>query len=153
MIRDTCVQWLRFNNTRRDPQYTCALSEIEQREKRIYESKTWSEFDEEEVVNIAARNNWLDLLQNCFENNKPLSCEACRIAADFGNLDSLKLLRLNNCPWNEKTVSCAAYSGFLEIVIWARAQGCPWNSYTWKYTKGKHPHIVKWLEENNCPRQ
>jgi hypothetical protein len=153
MYRVVQLKWLRFNNVEQEPEYVAELADMHHKELCLYESKDWSKFKTREVVNIAARNNWLDLLQWCIENKKPRNEEACRIAADFGNLESLKLLRANDCAWNEKTVSCAAYSGFLEIVIWARANGCPWNSYAWKYAKDKHPHIVKWLDENNCPHE
>ncbi len=151
MHRVKHIEWLRFNNVKQEPEYADGLADIHREELHVYESKDWSKFETNEVVNIAARNNWLDLLQWCIENNKPRNEESCRISADFGNLESLKLLRANRCSWNEWTVSCAAYSGFLEIVIWARENGCPWNSYTWRYAKNKHPHIVNWLRENNCP--
>lgn len=144
------LQWIRFNNVKRNEIDDKNLRDLEEKEHLIYVSKDWSQFKINEVCNIGAKNNWIDLLEWCHKTNKPKTAETCRIACDFGNLEALQLLRQQNCEWNEKSVSVAAYNGFLHILIWARENGCPWNDYTCKYSV-KQTHINDYLKKQKCP--
>lgn len=76
-------------------------------------------------------------------------------AAMRGHLDLIKHVRGLGVRWDDRVCWMAAYYGHLHVLEWVRSQDppCPWDSWTLRCaTHRKHDHVVKFCEDNHCPR-
>ena len=119
---------------------------------RYYLERKWDQIIK--LVPYAAKNGYLDLLKWYKKNgNDPFDSFICSIAAVNGHLHILKWARENNCHCQyENIAGGAAYGGHLEILKWALENKCFIYSKCSVYQdalEGKHPHMIKWLKEND----
>lgn len=76
-------------------------------------------------------------------------------AAMRGHLELIKHVRGLGVRWDDRVCWMAAYYGHLHVLQWVRSQNppCPWDWWTLRCaTHRKHEHVVKFCEENHCPR-
>ncbi|GFH47598.1 hypothetical protein CTEN210_04073 [Chaetoceros tenuissimus] len=92
----------------------------------------------------------------------------CEMAARSEDLRVLQWLRFYKCPWNANICNIAVRRNNFELLKYAHENGCEWNKDTYAYcfessglrnkkmisTKPRPglKKILKYLEENNCPR-
>src|SRR5438128_1996821 len=86
-----------------------------------------------QIVNYAATNGYLKLLQWLKANGCSWNGSTCSYAAYNGHLEILKWLKVDGCYWNTYTCADAALNGHLEVLKWLRENGCPWDEYTSSY--------------------
>lgn len=73
-----------------------------------------------------------------------------------GHLELIKHLRRLGIAWDDNVCWMSAFHGHLRVLEWVRSQDppAPWDYFTLNVAKiRKHRHIVKYCEENNCPRE
>ena len=95
--------------------------------------------------------------------------KTCSAAASKDNMLALQWAKRNGCSWNEDTCNAAVRNYNLEILMFAHENGCEWSKDTYaycfkpfglKYKVNKIPTeprvgmepILKYLEENDCPK-
>jgi len=69
------------------------------------------------TINMAAKQDNMEMLKYCVANECPIDERACAYAAENGRLEVLKYLREKvKAPWDFRTAAFAAYDGHLHIL-------------------------------------
>ena len=69
------------------------------------------------TINMAAKQDNMEMLKYCVANECPIDEWACAYAAENGRLEVLKYLREKvKAPWDFRTAAFAAYDGHLHIL-------------------------------------
>lgn len=115
----------------------------------IYYGGDWSKFPRDEICNIAAQYNWLNLLKHARQNINGNVCPwdetTCAKAAEYNNLDILKWAYDNGCPWNSTVYEYAAQCSNFDILDYAYKKKCPWNIYVCQIAaRCANLDVLKW---------
>jgi len=125
--------------------------------EQIYTSTSnkWHNFNKNEVFEIAAENDWLDLFIWSIEKGYELDIYVTGSVAFNGNLNILKWI-INNCTenvWRGSYVcSSAAMNGHLHILKLLKEKGCSWDIDSCEFAAyNGHLNILKYMVEmNDC---
>ena len=78
-----------------------------------------------QVCNIAANNDYYDLLKYAHIYGCPWNEDTTANAAAEGNLYCLMFLHENGCPWDERTCALSMANGHVSCLHYARTNGAP----------------------------
>lgn len=120
-------------------------------DEQIYYNNEWDKFSTNDICNIAAKNNWLDVLEHVKLKNECFWSERTyEFAASNGNLDVLKWLYKNESLHDryQSKWACvfAASKNHLDVLKWLYENGWPFDETILFYAKKcNHPHILEWV--------
>lgn len=78
-----------------------------------------------QICNIAANNDYYDLLEYAHKYGCPWNEDTTANAAAEGNLYCLIFLHENGCPWDERTCALSMANGHFSCLHYAQQNGAP----------------------------
>jgi len=134
------------------------ISYLSDNERIYYKGETeWSEFDKNNVCDIAAKNGWLDLLIWARKNNHPWNYFTCVYAARNGHLEILKYARRNHCKQRGRmkkfAIKYIKYIKYFKKFEWIFKldEDCPLDIRICVYAdQYSNLEVLKWTRDNGC---
>lgn len=103
------------------------------------------------VCNLAAQYNHIDILKWAYNHNYKISDDTFRYAIKNRNKEMIIWLRLVDCPTPENACTIAAEVNDFELLKWLRHHKYSFSYFTANAAiKNNNFEMLKWLIQNNC---